>query len=311
MRVDWDIERVENVPNGIITVGTFDGVHLGHRFIIENVQARAKALGAATTVVTFEPHPQLVLRRANKPDIHILTTAEEKIRIFQELGIDRLVILKFTPAFANTPSEDFVRNVLYEKIGFREIVIGHDHGFGKNREGDFHTLLTLGRELGFTVHQLEAFRLDGLRVSSSKIRQALLAGDVALAAKLLGRPYALSGRVVRGEGRGKDLRFPTANIEPEGPAKLIPADGVYAVRVTLAQGQHHKGMMNIGRRPTFNSNAGRRVVEVHLFDFDDDLYGCPITVEFVQRLREERPFAHAEALIEQLKKDKKRSLEIL
>ncbi len=308
MTVYWDIQGVEHSANNVITVGTFDGIHLGHQFIIERLQARANALGATTSVITFDPHPQLVLRPTGKPEIKILTTTDEKIEIFEDLGLDKLFVLKFTREFANTSSEEFVREILHTRIGFKEIVLGHDHGFGKNREGDVQTLLALSQELGFHVTQLPAFTLNGTRISSTKIRQALLDGDVAAATRYLGRPYRLSGRVVRGDGRGKGLCFPTANLAPTFPDKLVPRDGVYAVRIHLRDEQF-QGMMNIGVRPTFGNS--RHTLEVHIFEFDGDLYGEEVTVEFVERIRDEIPFSDSEKLVNQLIKDKERSLEIL
>ncbi len=289
-----------------MTVGTFDGVHLGHKFILQEIARRAEAKGAPATLVTFWPHPKLVLHADEH--LGVLSTIEEKIELLQGFDLDRLVILEFTRAFAETSSRDFVLNILYGKIGFSEIVIGHDHAFGKNREGDISTLEALGREMGFAVDDLPALKVEGEVVSSTRIRNWLREGRIKDANKLLGYNYFLTGRVVQGDGRGRQLKFPTANIEPISEHKLVPAQGVYAVYVDC-DGERWPGMMNIGVRPTFG--AKRPVIEVHIINFDKSIYGELIRIEFVDRIRNEIQFASADELVEQLNSDLEASRSIL
>ena len=219
MEIFRDIASVRRLENAVLTVGTFDGLHLGHQFIVEELKKRANLYDARSTLVTFNPHPQLVLRSPDKPDLRILTTIDEKIDILKTLAIDRLVIIEFTYDFSRTSAVEFVKKNLYDSVGFKEIVIGHDHAFGKNRQGGFETLKKLAVETGFSVKELGAFRVGEDLVSSTKIRQLLLDGDIQNANKLLGRNYFISGEVVRGEGRGRDLSFPTANVKRISPTQ--------------------------------------------------------------------------------------------
>ncbi|MFQ5822756.1 MAG: bifunctional riboflavin kinase/FAD synthetase [bacterium] len=308
MEIYWDINRVKKYKNSVLTVGTFDGVHLGHQFIFEELNKRAVKLDAQTTLVTFKPHPQLVLKSLNKPKIRILTTIEEKIDILKSLNINRVVVIQFTKEFSKTSSYDFVHKYLYQTIGFNEIVIGHDHAFGKNREGDIKTLRTLGSELGFNVDELPTFKVDNIVVSSTKIRNLLQEGKVSHASKLLGRNYFFSGKVVKGDGRGKSFNFPTANIKPASEDKLIPQDGVYAVYTNFA-GHKYQGMMNIGLRPTFGSL--KHTIELHIFDFNKNIYGEELIIEFVDKIRNEIHFSNSDELVEQLEYDKEKSLQLL
>ncbi|MDZ7343388.1 MAG: bifunctional riboflavin kinase/FAD synthetase [candidate division KSB1 bacterium] len=316
IRIYRELEKVAPDPRSVVTVGTFDGLHRGHQAIIQKLKQEAQKGGRHTTVVTFEPHPQLVLQRPDKPPVHILTTVEEKIALLREANLDRLVVIPFTLEFSRTSSEDFVRDILVRRIGMQAIVIGHDHGFGKNREGDIETLRKMGQALGFEVREVPPFEIDGVVISSTRVRQALAHGEVELAAYYLGRPYSLSGTVVRGEGRGQKLGFPTANLFPTHDSKLVPAEGVYAVWVERATSprdvpspQKHRGMMNIGYRPTFGNSV--RVLETHLFDFSGELYGERLTVHFVARLRNEQKFDSAHELMAQLHRDRAASLQVL
>ncbi|NIR47544.1 bifunctional riboflavin kinase/FAD synthetase [candidate division KSB1 bacterium] len=308
MKIYWDLTSVQKTQNSVITVGTFDGVHLGHQHIIDELKTRARFLGAQTTLVTFDTHPQIVLSSPDKPALKILTTIEEKLAILEKLDIDRVVVIKFSKEFANTNPHEFIKNILFEQVGFTEIVVGYDHAFGKNREGDIETLVNWSNELGFSVNELSPFMLSETRVSSSKIRETIQTGNIKQAEQLLGRNYPLSGKVVKGDGRGKDLNFPTANIEPKSKHKLVPPDGVYAVYVRLGS-RKFKGMMNIGHRPTFS--ATQHALEVHIFDFNDEIYGEDLTIEFEDRIREEIKFSRPNELIKQLRKDKEHSLQIL
>ncbi len=308
MEVFRDIVNVKRLENAVLTVGTFDGLHLGHRYIVEELKKRARLSNSQTTLVTFNPHPQLVLKSSDKPGLRILTTTDEKIEILRTLDIDRLVVIGFTHEFSKTAPTEFVKKTLYEAVGFREIVVGHDHAFGKNRQGDFETLKNMAEELDFSVTELGPFKVDENLVSSTKIRKLLLDGDIKPANKLLGRNYCLSGEVIKGEGRGQDMNFPTANIEPNSRDKLIPGDGVYAVKAYLGS-KKLAGMMNIGVRPTFAS--AMRTVEVNLFEFDENIYGEDLTIEFIERIRYETKFSGPDELVAQLKEDREKTLNIL
>jgi riboflavin kinase/FMN adenylyltransferase len=308
MEVIWNLDDVERGVDSALTVGTFDGVHRGHQSILAELTLRAKRASSTTTVVTFDPHPRLVLRRKDQPALRILTTSEEKIEILQGLGIDRVVIIPFTLEFSKTSSTDFVRHILWEKIGFSIFVIGHDHSFGKNREGDVGTLRQLQGELGFEVVEVPPFAVGDVVVNSTKVRRLLEGGRVGEARKLLGRPYQMSVEVVGGSGRGRQLDFPTANLRPVSADKLVPSDGVYAVFAYL-DGEKHRGMLNIGVRPTFDD--GGRTIEVHLHDFHRDIYGKLLRLEFIERIRDERRFATSELLRRQLQEDRERSLNLL
>lgn len=302
------LEEVVFHANSINTIGTFDGLHRGHQTILAEVRREAQERDAVSTVVTFSPHPQLVLRRQDRPPVKVLTTDAEKVALLEAAGIDRVVVIPFTLEFSRTASQDFVREVLFRRIGMSGVVLGHDHGFGKNREGDFALMQRLGEDFGFTVRELPPFDIDGVVLSSTRVRDVLSQGDVKMAAKLLGRPYRFSARVIQGVGRGRQIGFPTANLLPELPDKLIPARGVYAVRVHRGA-QTLGGMMNIGLRPTFDATV--ETIEVHVFAFDDNLYGETLSIEFVDRLRDEQRFAGADDLVMQLRRDREQALQRL
>ncbi|MBN1481558.1 bifunctional riboflavin kinase/FAD synthetase [candidate division KSB1 bacterium] len=288
-----------------LTVGTFDGIHKGHQQIINRVREQARALGIQSMLVTFEPHPKIVVQKSGIPETQLLTTIDEKIGILEQMGLDSLVILKFTPSFATLSAEHFVREKLVEKLRMKSIVIGHDHAFGRNREGDEKLLHTLGRELNFSVHTVDPVSASGDKISSTQVRRALQQGDVAGAARMLGRYYSVSGPVVAGRNQGRKLGFPTANIRPDSAHKLVPMVGIYATTVDI-RGTTHESVTYIGTRPTF---AGRqKVVEVHVFDFDETLYGEPIKVNFCTFLRDDRKFQSPDELIATIKKDKKKAM---
>jgi len=308
MEVRWGIADIERRPESVLTVGTFDGIHLGHQYILNQLTSKAQDLGVTSTVVTFDPHPKLVVGSKDEPEIRLLTTIDEKIEVLQSVGLDRVIVINFTKEFSRQSSTEFVENLLYDKIGFQEFVIGYDHAFGKDREGTIATLSAMQARLGFGLTELSAFSTDDMIISSTRIRSLLREGDIRKANRALGRNYKISGEVVPGKGRGKKMAFPTANVRLDNPNKLIPADGVYAVWVTV-DSHVHTGMMNIGRRPTFSSDV--HTVEVHLIDFDKDIYGKPIRIEFVERIRNEQKFDNVEELIHQLKKDRKTVTNIL
>ena len=279
-----------------ITVGTFDGVHAGHEAIIRDVVRRAGARGGPGVVVTFDPHPREVV--TGEP-VALLSTLDERAACCEALGVERFVVVPFTADLASWSAERFAREVLFEQVGFGEIVVGHDHGFGRGREGGVDLLRALGDELGFAVDETPPLAVGGVVVSSSEVRRQLAAGDVAGAAALLGRPYAVEGKVVRGDQRGRLLGYPTANVA--APArKIVPANGVYAVRAEVG-GERFGGVMNVGTRPTFDGEGVR--LEAHLFGFEGDLYGQVLRVEFVERIRDEQRFSGVDALRVQLAED--------
>jgi riboflavin kinase/FMN adenylyltransferase len=294
--IGW--EDIARDDTSVVTVGTFDGVHRGHQAILDYLLQRADERGGSSTLISFDPHPRSVVHGA---DVPLLTTVDERAAILQDLGLDRFVVVPFTRDFAELSAEDYVREVLVEGVGLQEITVGYDHRFGKGRAGDVDLLRRMGDVHGFDVDVIPAQHVGDDVVSSSAIRERVRSGEVEAARRLLGRPYRLSGTVERGEGRGRTLGFPTANLRIP-PAKAVPAIGVYATFVDLPDGTVQPGMLNIGRRPTFD---GMDVtVEVHLLDFEGDLYGEDLTVQFVQRLRDERKFDSADALAVQLSKDK-------
>ncbi len=293
---------VRGLPVGdgaVVTVGTFDGVHRGHQDVLARLVARASTRGCPSIVVTFNPHPLEVVNPAAAPPL--LTTFHEKLEVIAQSGVEHAAVLPFTPALAALGAEEFVDEVLIARFGMRELFVGHDHGFGRGRMGDIDVLRALGRDRGFGVTVLEPVVLaNGQAVSSTAIRRAVAGGDLTKAADGLGRPYAVSGRVVGGDRRGRLLGYPTLNLEPPPPQKLLPPDGVYAVRVQTPQGAFG-GMLNLGPRPTFG-DADRRI-ETHVFDASHDWYGAPVRLDFVARLRETRAFPSVEALMEQLGRD--------
>jgi riboflavin kinase/FMN adenylyltransferase len=290
----------------IVTVGTFDGVHRGHRAVLDEIARRASGRGLTSVLVTFEPHPLEVVNPPAAPGL--LTLPDEKRLILAQSSVDRVVFLPFTPALRDYAPERFVREVLEERFHIDELVIGHDHGFGRNRAGDVELLRRVGREDGFAVDVVSAVMLDGRPISSTLIRRAVAGGDLATAARALGRHYSASGEIVRGAGRGRGIGVPTINFAPLSPRKLLPPDGVYAARVYWRQGERG-AMLNLGPRPTFGEAA--RALEAHLFDFDGDLYGEKVTVEFIARLREVFKFSSAEELRRQLDQDRKAAIDAL
>jgi riboflavin kinase/FMN adenylyltransferase len=298
-------EGAASFSRTVVTIGNFDGVHLGHRAILARVRQRAKELEAQSVAVTFEPHPIKVLRP--EASLPLLTTPEQKIELMTASGLDALVVLPFTKEFAALPAREFVQRYFLERLKVREVVVGHDYCFGRGREGNIDLLKEMGQQHGFTVQVVWAVEADGAVVSSSLIRAMLRLGKVVPANQLLGRHYGVVGRVVTGKGRGaKLLGIPTANIRPEN--ELLPATGIYAVYVHRGQ-EIIPGAANIGTAPTFEN--GEFTLEVHLLDFSGDLYGERLGVEFVARLREERRFPNIEALAAQIHADIAKAREVL
>jgi riboflavin kinase/FMN adenylyltransferase len=295
------------LPNGsTVTVGSFDGVHLGHQAVLGEIDRRARAAGRASVLVTFDPHPLEVVNPDAAPPL--LTTGPERLEILAQSPLDYVVILRFDRHLAGLTPEGFVREVLLERCAVRELVIGHDHGFGRGRSGDVDTLRQLGAKHVFDVDVVDPVYLGGQLVSSSRIRRAVAGGDLGTAAAMLGRPYAVVGRVGQGERRGRLLAVPTINLSELSPRKLLPPDGVYAVRVEW-RGGRVGGMMNQGPRPTFQD--GRRILEAHLFGFDGNLYGEWVRIEWVERLRDIERFDSAEQLQKQLEHDRTRAMAAL
>lgn len=303
MRVIADLGEAELERDSILTVGIFDGVHLGHRYLIEGMVKRAREKALLAGAVTFDPHPHGILF-PHEP-ISYLNTLEERIRLLGALGLNFLAVISFTPQVACTTAEAFIRS-LHDHLRLREIWVGQGFGFGYRREGDVSQLRVLGSQLGFEVHPVEPLRVRGEPVSSSKIRALISEGQIEGAALFLGRYPTVTGRVIVGARRGKELGFPTANLEVL-EKRVIPADGVYAVRVQW--GHSHPAVANVGTRPTFGE--GKRLVEAHILDFEGDLYGEELRLEFIERLRPEKRFASVEELVSQMHLDVSRAREIL
>jgi riboflavin kinase / FMN adenylyltransferase len=307
MRVYRSLDELPSIQNAIVTQGTFDGVHIAHQVIINRVKEIAKEVGGETVLMTFDPHPRMVLF----PDEHglkLLSTLDEKIIALEKEGIDHLVVIPFTKAFSNQSSLQFIRDVVVDKIGTKVLVIGYDHRFGKNREGTFEHLKEFSPVYGFEVVEIPEQDVEEVAISSTRIRNALEAGDVVMASKYLGRHYEISGRVVKGKQLGRTIGYPTANIHIENPNKQIPADGVYAVEV-FVNNQWYGGMLNAGFRPTVDGKV--HAIEVHLFGFNTDLYDQIISIRYVDKLREEMRFNGLDELKNQLEKDKLHALAVL
>lgn len=302
------LNEIERVPNTVLTVGTFDGVHEGHKALMETVVAKAEEREARSLVVTFDPHPRDIIN-PGKGGIKLLSTLEERSEILENFGIDVLLVIPFDRDFSLLSSEEFIRDVIYEKVGVSEFVIGYDHHFGKDREGTIETIERLGKELDFASYVVSKREMRETTISSTVIRNTLSEeGDVKKAAGFLGRSYMLNGMVTHGAGRGKEIGFPTANIRPEHENKVIPKNGVYVVKVRVDD-DWYGGMMNIGIRPTFDGEE--KTLEVHIFEFEGSLYGKKIQVRFLDRIRDEKKFDGPGQLIQQLNKDKSRALELL
>lgn len=307
MKVYEGLAQFSRLPKAVVTSGTFDGVHIGHQKILGKLTDLAKKTGSETVVITFWPHPRMVLH-ADSKDLKLLSTFEEKARLLEEYGIDHLIKIAFTKEFSQLSSIDFIRNILIDAIGTTHLVIGYDHRFGKNREGSFDHLVAHKKDYGFEVEEISRQDIDNIGVSSTRIRNALANGQVEVAADYLGRPYSFEGTVIEGEKIGRQLGFPTANIHIAEDYKLIPSDGVYAVKVLL-DGKRYKGMLNIGQRPTVGGQ--NRTVEVHVFNFDENIYGKRMTIYLIKQIRTELKFGSLEMLKGQLHQDKESAIAIL
>lgn len=302
------LKETERDPNTVLTVGTFDGVHEGHKALMETVVSKARERNARSVVVSFDPHPRDIIN-PGKDGIDLLTTLQERAEILDDMGIDLLVVIPFDRDFSLLSSEEFVRDVIYEKIGVSEFVIGYDHHFGRDRKGTIETIENLGTELGFDSYVVSKREMGDTTISSTVIRKVLAEqGDVVRASQLLGRAYRLNGIVIHGDERGRTIGYPTANLKTEGVNKVIPSNGVYAVTVRY-DNDDYGGMMNIGMRPTFDGSE--KTLEVHIFDFDKMIYGQKVQIRFHKRIRDEMKFEGVEELKAQLKEDESQSREEL
>lgn len=307
MKVYTDINEFKNVKNAVVTTGTFDGVHLGHQKIISRLKDVARSIDGETVLLTFYPHPRMVLFPEDN-ELKLITTQREKIELLEKCGIDHLIIYPFTKEFSRLSSVEFVRNILANKINTKRLVIGYNHHFGRNREGSFEHLKEYGPLYGFEVEEIPAEDIDSNEISSTKIRKALQSGDIKVATSYLGHFYSLTGKVMEGKKNGQRIGFPTINLQVEDKYKLIPADGVYAVKVKHI-GMMYGGMLNIGNNPTIEGKG--RSIEVNIFDFNKDIYNEEATIYFIDRLRDEVKFNNLEELKSQLAKDKEKAVEIL
>lgn len=289
-----------HVPGTVATVGTFDGVHRGHMTVLEEIGRRARVRSLRSVLVTFDRHPLEVVRPDEAPPL--LTTPDEKREFLAQSPLDYVAFLPFTRTLSRYRPEEFVRRILVERFRIRELVIGDDHGFGRGRSGDLDTLRRLGGEMGFDVDVVDRVTVGERPVSSTSVRTAVQRGEMELAADLLGRPYSFGGPVIHGQQRGRELGFPTANLQPAGGGKLLPPEGIYAVRASL-RAEIRQGLLHLGPRPTFAGSPPS--VELHLLDFDRDIYGERVRVDVLKKLREVRSFESSEALVAQMRRDRR------
>lgn len=298
-----------NLIAPVTTLGIFDGVHRGHMALLNSLVSRARKVKGESVVITFSPHPRLVLD-PNNSNLTFLTTMEEKKVLLEKANVDHLIVIQFTRKFSEIPACDFVKDILVEKIGTRYLIIGYNHHFGRRGEGDFNTIKQCSEELDFRVEQVQGFHTEEGAISSTSIRDALLKGKLDEANRWLGYSYSVSGNVVEGRKIGQTLGFPTANIKPDSQYKLIPGNGVYAVEVQLDD-IVYAGMMSIGSNPTVNTDIGFRSIEVHILNFEKNIYGKKISVIFRKRLRDEKKFDNLKQLTEQMNQDKLDTLRLL
>ncbi len=295
--------------NPVVTIGMFDGLHAGHRVVLQQVIERAEALNGESVIISFWPHPRIILNKG-ADELRFLTSLEEKTRLFSETGIDHLVLIPFTKELAGLTAKEFIKEFLVDGVELSHLAVGYDHRFGKDRVSSFKEYEKYAEEYGFSISRIKQLDVEGLHTSSSSIREFLLNGDIRNANKLLSYNYLLTGRVVGGMKLGRKLGYPTANVELQEPQKLIPPDGVYACMVTII-GKRYMGMLNIGYRPTFNNQQKLRSIEVHILEFKKNVYSEEISVEFIDRIRDEKKFEGLEELKSQLKDDEQKIREIL
>jgi len=305
LKVFNGIESYDSPVPTAITTGTFDGVHKGHRKILDQLISEARSINGKSVLVTFSPHPRLVLFPDSKGPL-LLTTMEERMHLLEDTGLDHLIVHPFSRDFSRIPALNYIRDYLVGKLNMQRLVIGYDHQFGRNREGSIDELREMAPLYSFEVTEIPAQDVDEVSVSSTKVRKALAAGDIQLVSKYLGYEYFVQGTVVKGHQRGRQLGFPTANLKLNSEWKLIPKRGVYAVRVEM-EGQSYDGMLNIGVNPTFGTE-GRETLEAHLLNFDSDIYGAEMVVTFIDRLRDEAKFESADELVQQIERDKQQAI---
>ena len=305
MKTIRDVDHIpKDLTGAIVTIGNFDGVHLGHQEIFKKIVRQAEETHKKSVVITFDPHPQKIMHPEKRP-FFLLTPLQEKLNLIESCGVDAVILISFSTEFADVTAEDFVEGILWKKLRLSKLFVGYDYAFGKGKAGNAQFLTKSGRRLGFQVEEIGVVETGGMIASSTNIRLSILAGNVGLAAEMLGRPYSVSGTVVKGYRRGTGMGYPTANIRSE---KVIPATGVYAVVAEL-EGARHNGVINIGNNPTFGNEETS--AEVHLLDFEGDIYEKNITVLFIDRLRDERRFKNPEELARQIKKDIEKARKIL
>lgn len=315
MNIYRNIEDIKFDLNTVITVGTFDGVHLGHKQIIETLIYIANEKKYRNFIVTLDPHPRIVLQKNNpeKSEIKLLNNLEDRLQLFESYGIENVLVINFTEDFAKTSPTQFIEDIIYSKIGFKHFLIGYDHSFGKDREGDIHLLNNIKDRLNFEVTKVEPYLINEDTISSTKIRKAIAENQIQKANKYLGYNYFIKGTVIEGDKRGRKIGFPTANIDINDNFKLIPPVGVYTVKVEIVNKlpkSVYFGMANIGFRPTFYDEK-KLSIEVNIFDFEEDIYNKEVRVEFLHHLRNEQKFNGIDEIINQLKLDKQKSIELL
>jgi len=305
VNVYQSLEEIKPIKRPVLTLGMFDGVHIGHQSILKQLNTIAKEIDGKSVLITFNPHPRMVLQP--NCDLKFLNTLEEKENVLRQFGLEHLIIQAFTTDFSQVTSVEFVKNLLVDKINIHTLVIGYDHHFGKNREGNYEQLEILSKEFGFNLVQIEAVDCNDIAVSSTKVRNALIEGNIAYANKALNYHYPLSGEVVHGDKIGRTLGFPTANLQVD-PNKLIPKDGVYAVNV-FVDNQKYLGLLSIGFRETVTNSREHRV-EVNILDFNQDIYGETIRLEFLGHLRDEKKFNSLDDLITAMNQDKENAIKL-
>ncbi|RYY56359.1 MAG: bifunctional riboflavin kinase/FAD synthetase [Chitinophagaceae bacterium] len=309
MQVHKDLDQLPSFRNAVVTIGTFDGVHLGHRQVIERLNTQARVTGGESVIITFHPHPRRIVSSAIL-GIRLINTLDEKLELLRDAGVDHVVVVPFTEAFANQPAEEYIRNFLVGRFHPHTVIIGYDHRFGRDRKGDYRLLEQYAPKLGFQLQEIPKHLLNDIGISSTRIREAMLNGQPGTAASLLGYEFFFSGLVVDGDKLGRQLGYPTANLRVEDEEKLVPANGIYAVYASLENvPERIRGMMSIGFRPTVDGK--KRVIEVNLFDFNRDIYGQHLRVYTKKYLREEVKFDSLDALVKQIDQDKLDSLAVL
>lgn len=307
MKIHLGTEPIEEIKSAVVTSGTFDGVHVGHQKILNRLREVADQTGGETVMITYWPHPRMVLKPWDN-SLRLLSTFPEKANLLEKHGVDHLVKIPFTQEFSQMTAEEYIRIILHDRLKTNRMIIGYDHRFGKDRTGGLEELKSFSSKYGYAVEEISRQDIDEIGVSSTKIRRALETGDVRLANQYLGREYSIAGMVVKGQQLGRTLGFPTANISIKENYKLIPADGIYAVKVCNKY-KKFSGMLNIGHRPTVGGE--HKTIEVHIFDFDEDIYNSEISLEFIDHVRSEVKFDSVEELKQQLRRDEKQVRTIL